>query len=176
MRRGQVRVASTSGIDLSTIDKKSLGNLVVAGVTIALSTAYLIATFRIRDIDIVDPLGPKAFPMLLGSGMLLCGISLAATTLLGALQAKSGSDVSEEDQSHPLAVGIVGAWLLAYYLVFEPLGFLLSTMIFLFGLSVYFNRGRWWMNFAVSILFPIGLGLCFSYVLGRAPAPGLFSL
>jgi putative tricarboxylic transport membrane protein len=155
--------------------KSGQANLFVAGCAIFLSTAYLIATFGIRDIDIVDPLGPKAFPFLLGIGMLVCGIALAITTFVRAPSAISTIEANEETRSHPLAVTLVGFWLLAYYLTFEPLGFLLTTMIFLLGLTMYFNRGRWVLNVAVSVLFPISLDLIFSYVLGRAPAPGLFS-
>ena len=156
--------------------KKRLGNLFVACCAIVLSATYLAATFRIRDIEIVDPLGPKAFPFLLGTGMLLCGVSLAITTFVRTPPATSDSETTEETRSHPLAVVLVGAWLLAYYLVFETLGFLLATIIFLLGLTMYFNRGRWMLNIAVSVLFPICLDLIFSFVLGRAPAPGLFSL
>jgi putative tricarboxylic transport membrane protein len=160
---------------MRAVSRKAGGNLVVAGCTIALATAYLIASLRIRDVYIVDPLGPKAFPLLLGLGLLICGVSLGLTTLVGILWDTSDVDLTEEAKSHPFAVVLVGGWLLAYYLVFETLGFLLATMIFLLGMTSYFNRGRWWVNVAVSVLFPVCLDLIFSYVLGRAPAPGLFS-
>ena len=75
-----------------------------------------------------------------------------------------------------MAVGAVALWLLGYYLALEPLGFILSTIPFLFGLMAYFNRGHWLTNAIVAILFPVVLDLIFSRVLGMAPAPGLLSL
>lgn len=163
---------------MNPITKKFIGDLAVAGIAIALATAYLLSTYSIRSVEIVDPLGPKAFPALLGIALLLCGVSLAAKTLIGHYRPReAASDTlgAESNGGHPLAVLAVGAWLLAYYFVFEPLGFLLSTMVLIFGLTAYFNRGHWITNTAVAILFPIVIDLIFSHVLGRAPAPGILS-
>ncbi len=156
---------------------KAATDLGVAIVTIALATVYLVATYSIRTLVIADPLGPKAFPALLGVLMLLCGISLAITSLRRYWRSAEVADKESGAQNHyPVAVGAVALWLLGYYLVLEPLGFVLSTIPFLFVLMAYFNRGRWLSNAIVSILFPVILDLIFSYVLGLAPAPGLLSL
>lgn len=158
------------------LTKRLIGDFAVAAVTIAFASAYLIATYNLRELSIEDPLGPKAFPFVLGILMLLCGISLAGSTLLRYWREQGTAFEDDEfSGSHPVAVAAVAAWLLAYYLVFEPLGFLLATMLFLFGLMVYFNRGRWLTNIAVSILFPIVLELIFTHVLGSTPAPGILS-
>ena len=158
--------------------KKRSADLAVAAIAIVLATIYLMATYDLRALTLSDPLGPKAFPALLGSLMLLCGVSLAITSL--RRYRSEAPSVSEgegnAESSHPVAVGAVALWLLGYYIVFEPLGFVLATIPFLFGLMAFFNRGHWLTNAAVAILFPVVLDLIFSHVLGMPPAPGLLSL
>lgn len=154
--------------------RRNAGNLALAGSAVLLSVIYLVGTYRIRDIEIVDPLGPKAFPALLGVGMLLCGGILGISTLVNVFASDDGGS-AEDERSHPVAIAAVAAWLLAYYMVFEPLGFLISTAVFIFGLTAFFNRGHWVLNVLVSIGFPLALNLIFDYLLGRSPAPGLLS-
>ena len=158
--------------------KKATSDLALAAIAIAAATIYLVATYNLRTLVVVDPLGPKAFPALLGILMLLCGISLAITSWQRYRSQVSSipEDESGARNSHPIAVGAVASWLLGYYLVFEPLGFVLATIFFLFGLMVYFNRGHWLTNAIVAILFPVVLDFIFSYVLGLTPAQGLLSL
>jgi len=150
----------------------------VALAATALAVAYLIATFDIRHVDIVDPLGPKAFPMLVGFAMLACGVALGAKVLLQYISVVATPKAEDEEAAttaRPVAVTLVGLWLLAYYAVFEHLGFVISTFLFLLGMTSYFHRGKWVVNVAVAIGFPVILDLVFSYVLGRSPAPGLLS-
>lgn len=158
--------------------KKGSADIAVATITIVLATIYLMATYNLRLLPLSDPLGPKAFPALLGSLMLLCGVSLALASWRHYRSEASSASEGEggAESSHPMAVGAVALWLLAYYIAFEPLGFVLATIPFLFGLTAYFNRGHWFTNAAVAILFPVVLDLIFSHVLGLPPAPGLLSL
>lgn len=162
---------------MTLTSKKQIADLMVAGCAIFLSTAYLIATFDIRSVDIVDPLGPRAYPALLGFVMLGCGVALAAKVVMRYLANMQVADDATDAfaGSQPLAVFAVGLWLLAYFIVFERLGFMLSSIVFIFGLTAFFNKGHWLINTAVAIVFPVLLELVLSYLLGRAPAPGILS-
>jgi len=158
--------------------KSLIADLGVAVTTIVLATIYLVATYNIRTLAITDPLGPKAYPALIGGLMLLSGLSLAIVSLRRSKNSsysapENGGDIKN---SRPVAVGAIALWLLSYYLVYEQLGFVLATIPFLLGLMAYFNRGKWLTNTMVAILFPVVLDLILSHVLGLAPAPGLFSL
>lgn len=158
--------------------KSRVADLVVAVTTIILATIYLVGTYNIRTLAVTDPLGPKAYPALIGSLMLLCGLSLAISSLRRSQNSSypAGENGGDIKNSRPIAVGAVALWLLVYYLAYEQLGFVLATIPFLFALMAFFNRGKWLTNAIVAILFPVLLDLILSHVLGLAPAPGLFSL
>ena len=49
---------------------------VILAFTIIIAAVYLYATTLIPSLEIGDPLGPKAFPRLLGVGLLLAGVML----------------------------------------------------------------------------------------------------
>jgi putative tricarboxylic transport membrane protein len=52
-----------------------------------------------------------------------------------------------------LVIVAVVVWTWLYFLVFERLGYLLATPIFLFALMAYFNRGKWLANALTAVLF-----------------------
>ena len=151
--------------------------------TVVLALLYFYGASLIPSLQIGDPLGPKAFPYLIGIGLLVS----AAWLLLETLQAgKSGvadppdladqadqADRAPEDNRHLLVIAGVVAWIAFYFALFEPVGFLLATPISLLGLMVYFNRNKWVANVLTSVLFPVGIYFLFSKVLGVNLAKGL---
>ena len=65
------------------------------------------------------------------------------------------------------------AWTAAYFSVFTTLGFMISTSIFLLGMTAWFNRGRWKMNVLTSVLFSVGSYFMFTKLLGVTLAQGM---
>jgi putative tricarboxylic transport membrane protein len=151
--------------------------------TVVLALLYFYGASLIPSLQIGDPLGPKAFPYLIGIGLLVS----AAWLLLETRQAgKSGvadppdladqadqADRAPEDNRHLLVIAGVVAWIAFYFALFEPVGFLLATPVSLLGLMVYFNRNKWVANVLTSVLFPVGIYFLFSKVLGVNLAKGL---
>ena len=151
--------------------------------TVVLALLYFYGASLIPSLQIGDPLGPKAFPYLIGIGLLVS----AAWLLLETLQAgKSGvadppdladqadqADRAPEDNRHLLVIAGVVAWIAFYFALCEPVGFLLATPVSLLGLMVYFNRNKWVANVLTSVLFPVGIYFLFSKVLGVNLAKGL---
>jgi putative tricarboxylic transport membrane protein len=138
----------------------------LAGFVLALSAVYLFATTRLPSLDIGDPLGPKAFPFLIGGLGCITAIWLIIETLRKRPAEAIPGVVQPPAQHHALAVIAVMAWMFVFYFLIERLGFLLSCAIFLAGLTGYFNRGRWLMNAFVYLGFPVGIYLAFTEILG----------
>lgn len=142
--------------------------------TLVLAGIYLYATEQLPSLDIGDPLGPKAFPRLLGAGLLIAAVML----LLEILRARKKAPVVREaphpkDRGAKLVVAAVALWTLCYFLVFEKLGFIIATAIYLAVLMSYFNRGKWIPNLLTSVLFSVGGYLMFTKALGVNLAPGI---
>lgn len=140
---------------------------------IILTAVYFYATAQIPSLEIGDPLGPKAFPRLLGIGMLFtAGLLFVEMWREKKNGAGDGAPQKAEDWRHLNVIGAVVAWTAAYLSVFELLGYVLATTVYLIGLMAYFNRGKWLANVLTSVLFCIISYIMFVKVLGVNLAKG----
>ena len=134
---------------------------------LVLAAVYFYATEQIYSYEFGDPLGPKAFPRLLGISLLITA-ALLLTEMWRArkTQPQNKKQQPAGDKRYLLVVGGVVIWTAIYFRLFVPLGYLLSTTIYLLVLMAYFNRGRWTANVLTSVLFCVISYLLFTKALG----------
>jgi len=124
--------------------------------TIVVAAVYFYATTLIPSLQIGDPLGPKAFPRLLGVCLLIGAglLFLEMWTDRKAAAPRTASAVKLDPR--PLWIlAMVAVWTAAYYLVFEKAGYILATSVYLIALMAWFNRGKWIANVVSAVLFSI---------------------
>jgi putative tricarboxylic transport membrane protein len=153
---------------------------VILGLTILLTAVYFYATSQIPTLEIGDPLGPKAFPRLLGIGMVITAAMLIGemwrarkTATSPDTAADTAPGAAPEGKGHYLVIMAVVAATFVYFLVFEKLGYIISTTIFLIGLTAYFNRGKWKANVLTAVLYSVGSYIMFVKLLGTTLPAGL---
>jgi putative tricarboxylic transport membrane protein len=141
---------------------------------IVLAAVYFYATAQIPTLEIGDPLGPKAFPRLLGIGLLITAALLFFEMRSMARKARPAAPQPHGGgQSHLWIIGGVAIWTAGYYLAFEPAGYIISTSVYLLGLTAYFHRGKWVANILTSVLFAVGSYVLFVKVFGVMLAQGV---
>ena len=139
--------------------------------TVLIAVIYLWATTLIPTLEIGDPLGPNAFPRLLGIALLIAA-GLFGLELWKDRAKKASSDGPFFDRQVMPVLGIVVVWTAVYYFVFNELGFVVSTSLFLLPLMAFFNRGKWITNVVTSIAFPVCAYFLFTKALGVNLARG----
>jgi putative tricarboxylic transport membrane protein len=155
-----------------------LADRVIFVCIIVFAGLYLFATSQIPSLEIGDPLGPKAFPRLLGAGLLLTAALLLMEMLRERRSAAAPAESTErrgEERGHYLVIAAVVVWTGVYYAVFEHLGYMLATAIFLFVLMAYFHRNRWLTNGLTAVIFSVASYALFVKALGVTLAPGILS-
>jgi len=98
---------------------------------------------------LTDALGPRFFPMALGSGILLCGLLLGAAELLFRGEPSLAGPLSDADpegeEAGPFSlarfVGAIAATAL-YVAAFEPLGYLLTTPPYIMAILLIHGGAR----------------------------------
>jgi len=143
-------------------EKLIMTDRVILGCTILIAVVYLYATTLIPSLEIGDPLGPKAFPRLLGIALLLSAGLLALE--IWKKRKTNEPEVPPSELFEPLIIKIllcVVVWTGAYYAVFNPLGFIVATSLYLLGLMSWFNKGKWLTNVLTSVLFSVGTYILF---------------
>jgi putative tricarboxylic transport membrane protein len=125
--------------------------LVLAGV-------YFYATEQLPSLEIGDPLGPKAFPRLLGVALVITAVILLIEMLRARKSPTAPAAPKAEGSNRGvyLVIAAVVVWTFLFFLVFEPLGFVVATSLYLVVLTAYFNPGKWVTNVLSSVLFCVG--------------------
>ena len=143
---------------------------------VILGGVYWWATEQLPSLEIGDPLGPKAFPRLLTVGLAITAVILLIEIVKGRKPAAEGavslSPGASRDASYPIVAGVV-VWTFLYFLVFEFLGYIIATSLYLVALTSYFNRGKWMANVLTSVGFGVGSYVMFVKLLGVNLAPGI---
>ena len=122
--------------------------------TIIIAAAYLYATTLIPSLEIGDPLGPKAFPRLLGI-FLLIAAGLLFLEMWKDRRAKVAPPAEGElaPWRYTGLILAITVWTGLYYVAFERLGYIVATAIYLLALMAWFHRGKWVANVLTALLF-----------------------
>jgi putative tricarboxylic transport membrane protein len=124
-----------------------MADRVILVCTIVVAVVYLSATTLIPSLEIGDPLGPKAFPRLIGAALLIAAALLALEMWKAREKATAKeSGVAAFDPKVVKVLGAVVIWMGVYYATLDWLGYILATSAFLFPLMAWFNRGKWLTN------------------------------
>ena len=158
---------------------------IVALSAIALAVLYWIATERISEPIIGDPIGPKAIPRLLTIGLVISGILLLIEAFSknlfdGATNRKTPSgrvDTNAKNtQSNTGKMHLVACVVLltvVYFSVFRWLGYALTTAVYLSVLMIFFNRGKVWTNIATALSFSFISYILFTRIFGAQIPSGI---
>lgn len=129
---------------------------VIFACTIIIAAVYLYATTLIPALEIGDPLGPKAFPRLLGIGMLIAaGLLFIEMWKERREQASVPAAANVWDTRFLRILLAVAVWTGLYYALLEKLGYIVDSAIYLFALMAWFNRGKWIANGLTAVLYSV---------------------
>jgi putative tricarboxylic transport membrane protein len=124
--------------------------------TLVIAAVYFYATTLIPSLEIGDPLGPKAFPRLLGVFLLIgAGLLFIEMWKDRKAAAPQSAAAAPRDLSHLWVLAAVSLWTAAFYVVFEKAGYIVATAVYLLALMAWFNRGKWIANVVSAVLFSI---------------------
>lgn len=140
-------------------------NAILLAGTVGLASAYFYAIFvTIHVRAFGDPVGPRMFPILLG-----CALVLSATMLAYEMWSKAKSEESASEQPEswrgPLLIIAVAVLTFAYFMAFEPLGYVVSTSAYLMLLTSYFHKKKHLTNISTALIFSLGTYLLFTKAL-----------
>jgi putative tricarboxylic transport membrane protein len=144
----------------------------VAAIALAVAGLYIFATLSIPVLDNIDPIGPRVYPLIVAAGFVISASWLLAETIFRKeeVEPEPTSDAKEVNPNEWKVTAAVSVWMVLYFLVLVPAGFIISSSIFLLGLSSWFNRGKHVANLSTSIMFSVGMYALFTRVL-EVPLP-----
>jgi putative tricarboxylic transport membrane protein len=161
----------------------------------ALGLVYLASAFTIEpDPSTTSVVGPQVAPIVIGVGTVLCSLALVVQGLRRpqTAQERERSDQQSEAETEteteaadaaPVSglrrlgrrqVVVSFAIFTAYIVAFIPLGYLLSTFLFLVTMTTYVERTKLVRNCIFAAVFSPAVYVLFNYGLEvQLPPPGL---
>lgn len=136
-------------------------NQKVSLVLILFSVGYLFLSYNLKEypyVPVDSDLVPKAL------GYLLIGLAV----LLFFDKSSEKQEEKEKRKVPKKEIGVmaaVGGMVFLYIFLFEIIGFLLATALFIFICSRFLGYDKWLSNVLVSIIFPSALYYLFNYLL-----------
>ena len=153
-------------------------DVVLAICVLAGAAIYLRAAVALPQLELGDPLGPQVFPILIGLGLAVSGVLLHVE----AWRKQQAEDPAGKPPArhraryeYALLAGMA-AWTAAYYAAFEPVGYILSTIVYLFGLLCVFQSGRWLLNLACACAFTAVASIVFGHFLNVVLPSGVLPI
>ena len=148
---------------------------IVLALLLATGVLYIYGISLIQVPRLGDPIGPRAFPMVIGGLFLVLVVYLIARAALearrGRIPKQETSFAGRHELKSLLAVVLTGA----YFAVFELGGYVLSTFLYLAALICLLRPQKIAINIAVAACFSLGSYLLFAKLLG-VRLPGFFGV
>ncbi len=150
-----------------------LAELVLAGAVVILGVIMIWEIRGIRVTPAYSKIGPRVIPYMVGAGLILVGLWLAAEVLAGRTATGAG-DAEDADPTLPTDWSCVGGLtvaLLVYLLLIERAGFVIASALLFFGSAFGMGSRRVARDAAAGILLAIAIYEIFTRGLGlRLPA------
>ena len=125
-------------------------------ICLAISIFYVFSAFQIQTSFLSDPVGPKAFPIIIGSVAAICSLVIL-------LRTDPDPDWPNARVFGALAVAVLA--LIAYSYLLKPLGFVIPTAIVATILSYQISPNRY-QALAAGAGLAAGLYVIFKFALG----------
>ena len=117
--------------------------------------------------------GPRALPGLAAVGFVICG---AGIFIKGCMNKEGEKPFL--DKKGWLKLGISLLALIVYVALMYVVGFIVPTVLFLFGISLYYAKGyntKWWQHLIFAVAFTAVLFLVYQVLFGyRLPTGIIF--
>jgi putative tricarboxylic transport membrane protein len=158
-------------IDAGRPARGALGTRIAAVVILVVAAVVLADAIRISAEGGFGPSKPGFFPMIVGIGLVAFGIAfLLRTTAVPDLTLREQAQ-AEHTETHWRTLWTVIIALVVYAYVIEPLGYIIATTLFFFGIAWVGGSRKWIRDLIVAVLFATVIYFGFTQLLGvRLPA------
>lgn len=130
---------------------------------LALAMAYGAGALALPDAMFGNPWEPKVYPLIIAVGMASLSVTLLISELKKQKAGKAEGKVSFRLGDEGKLVAYVSVACVLYAIVFDPLGYVISTFLFIEAIMLYISKAKkmlaptlWALGFSVGIYYLFG--------------------
>lgn len=131
------------------------GEVLLALATIVLGVAVVWQATEIRLTPAYSKVGPRVIPYIVGAGLILVGIWLAAEAISGRGGTRGSAESEDADPTLPTdwrTVGLLAVMLVAYLVLLEPAGFVIASTVLFVGAAFAMGSRRTVRDLAAGLI------------------------
>lgn len=129
---------------------------------VILGAIYSIGAYLLPRASIGDPMAPVRYPLGLGIAMIIFGIILYLKEIKKGPLVTKTNDKKEGISHSTKLITITCVAGVVYALLFEHIGYVLSTIIFMLSILFALNgKAKWKLNVLVAVIFSVGVYVIF---------------
>lgn len=155
-----------------------MGKNTITGLfAVVVGLIYLVLALRLPHLNLGDPLGPKVFPLLIGIATVVLGGVLLVKDILSSPEKREivVMKMTQDVRTLIFRIGLTSVSGILYGFLLDPLGYLLSTFIFMLLIMYVVNKfERLLENIIVSVGFSLATYVGFGILLKLSLPRGIF--
>ncbi|MBG6240245.1 putative tricarboxylic transport membrane protein [Mycetocola sp. CAN_C7] len=157
----------------TTPARSRLGEFIFAGLAFALGIFVFVGAFSIRTPGAGTQVGPRVFPFLVGTILVIS----AAMVLVGVLRGKladleEGEDIDSTAKTDWLTLAKITAFVVAHIALIEVIGWPFAAAVLFGGVAWSLGAKRWWMALLVGLALGLIIYVLFGGLLGLSLPSG----
>lgn len=142
-----------------------MGRLIVPSVCILISIFYFIYTINLPKAKLGDPNAPMYFPLIISIFLFIMSVIYFIKELLKNYPKKEEVKLLFKGRAPVLIISTLIISLI-YAFIFERIGYLASTILYMLAILFIVNgRNKWLVNLSVAVLFSVGSWYVFYHLL-----------
>lgn len=149
--------------------KKADFDFLSGGISVVFGLIYGIMSYNLKRSPMGDPLAPSIFPLMLAAGMVLFGLALMLKSDMTSTKrafALIKEKTTENDILSRKMIIMTVAAAIFYAMVYEHLGYVISTFFFVGFIMMVLDRKKIRRNIIISLIFSVLVYYVFFYLLG----------
>ena len=151
---------------MTTGSSLRLGESVLGGAVLALGLFVAFETYQIEVAPTHATVGPRLFPFLVATGLIVVGVALLREAVLGHIAHEGGFELDWR------AVGLVSAGLVLQMLLLESLGWIIAATLLFVAATLAFGSRRLLLDAAIGVVLTGLAFVMFNYGLGLSLPTG----
>lgn len=153
---------------MDKVKKTANFDFLTGAIAIVLGIIYGILAYTLKRSPMGNPMSPSIFPLILAAAMVIFGIILILKSNLEMTKAafrniKSSTTANDILSRKMILMTVIAS--VVYALIFNKLGYVLSTFLFMMVVLTFTNGKKWVKNAIVAAIFSVVVYYIFFYLL-----------
>jgi putative tricarboxylic transport membrane protein len=157
----------------TTAPRSNLGELIFAGLALALGIFVFAGAFAIRLPGAGTQVGPRVFPFLVGTILIVSAAAVLVGVLRGRLaDVEEGEDVDAHAKTDWITLAKITVFVAAHIALIEVIGWPFAAAVLFGGVAWSLGAKRWWAALLIGLALGLVVYVLFGGVLGLSLPSG----